>query len=63
MTSYQQETTIDITPQEAKSTVAYMQRKFGEVAVDVQRYKRQGEEVLLTAGRFLVKNWEGKQPE
>ena len=32
---------------ESKSTVKEIQRKFGEVAVDVQKYKRQGEVVLL----------------
>ena len=32
---------------ESKSTVKEIQRKFGEVDVDVQKYKRQGEVVLL----------------
>ena len=34
-------------PPESKSTVKGMQRKFGEVAVDVQKYKRQGKVVLV----------------
>ena len=34
-------------PPESKNTITYLQRKFGEVAVDVQRYNRQGEVALL----------------
>ena len=34
-------------PPESKSTVKEIQRKFGEVEVDVDRYKRQGEVVLV----------------
>ena len=30
-------------PPESKSTVKEIQRKFGEVAVDAQKYKRQGQ--------------------
>ena len=34
-------------PTESKSTVKEIQRKFREVAVDVQKYKRQGEVVIV----------------
>ncbi|MEO9966262.1 MAG: hypothetical protein ABJF11_10765 [Reichenbachiella sp.] len=34
-------------PPESKNTIKDIQRKFGEVAVDVQKYKRQGEVVLV----------------
>lgn len=34
-------------PPESKSTVKEIQRKFGEVAADVQKYKRRGEVVLV----------------
>ena len=34
-------------PPESKNTIKYIQRKFGEVTVDVQKYKRQGEVVLV----------------
>ena len=34
-------------PPESKGTVKGIQRKFGEVAIDVQKYKRQGEVVLV----------------
>ena len=34
-------------PPESKSTVKEVQKKFGEVAVDLRKYKRQGEEVLM----------------
>ena len=38
-------------PPESKSTVKDIQRKFGEVAaVDVQKYKRQGEVVRTITG-------------
>ena len=30
-----------------KNAIKYLQRKFGEVAVDIQKYKRQGEVVLV----------------
>ena len=33
-------------PPESKNTVKDIRRKFGEVAVGVQKYKRQGEVVL-----------------
>lgn len=34
-------------PPESKSTVQDIQKKFGEIAIDVQNYKRQGEVVLV----------------
>ena len=34
-------------PPQSKSTVNEIQRKFGEVAVDAQKYKRRGEVVYL----------------
>ncbi|MEP1954874.1 MAG: hypothetical protein ABJJ26_08050 [Algoriphagus sp.] len=34
-------------PPESKNTIKYVQSKFGEVAADVQKYKRQGEVVLV----------------
>ena len=40
-------------PPESKKTIKDKQRKFGEVAVDVQKkYKRQGEVVILIVGYF-----------
>ena len=37
-----------------------IQRKFGEVAVDVQKYKRQGEVVLV--GDFYSRNGKASNP-
>ena len=47
-------------PPESKSTVTEIQRKFGEVAVDVQKYKRQGEVVLV--GDFYSRNGKASNP-
>ena len=47
---------------ESKSAVKEMQRKVGEVVVDVQKYKRQGELTLLIVGDFDSKIWKASNP-
>ena len=49
-------------PPESKSAVKEMQRKVGEVVVDVQKYKRQGELTLLIVGDFDSKIWKASNP-
>ena len=48
-------------PPESTRSVKYIQRKFGEIAVHVQKYTRPGKVVLVVD--FDLKSRESKQPE
>ena len=49
-------------PSASKSTVKGIQSKFGEVAIDVQTHKRQGEVVRVLVGYFNSRTGEAGNP-
>ena len=49
------------TPPESKSRVNDIQRRFGEIANDVQKYKRQGEVMLV--GDFNAREGKASRPD
>ena len=46
---------------ESKSTVNGIQQRFGEIAIDVQKYKREGEVMLV--GDFNTRVGKSDQPD